>query len=84
MCIACRALNNIKYRHLIPRLNDLLDEVYDLAYFQKIDLRSRCHGLWRGDDGKHPLKQDMDCRCRNYTLTWKNVCFLWTMLFFWV
>ena len=40
MCIDCRAINNIivKYRHPIPRLNDLLDE-FDGASFHKLILK---------------------------------------------
>jgi hypothetical protein len=42
MCSDCRALNNItiKYRHPIPRLNDLMDELHGACYFSKIDLKS--------------------------------------------
>jgi len=42
MCIDCRAINNIiiKYRHPIPRLDDLIDELHSATIFSKIYLKS--------------------------------------------
>jgi len=42
MCTSCWAINNIivKYRHPIPRLNDILDELHGANTFSKIDLKS--------------------------------------------
>ncbi|RDX74357.1 Retrovirus-related Pol polyprotein from transposon 17.6, partial [Mucuna pruriens] len=60
-----RAINNIiaRYRHPIPCLDDLLDELHDAKLFSKIDLKADTIKFGKRDEWKMTFKTNLIDKC---------------------
>ena len=55
LCVDCRQLNKMtmKNKYLLPRIDDLFDQLKGASIFWKIDLRSGYHQLRIKDEDVH-------------------------------